>query len=112
MDIDYDRRMALVATVERSGAEQFVGIARYAETDQPGSAELGITVTDAWQHCGIARLLMAELMRFAQWRGFRQLTGIVLPQNHRMIALAKSLGFAITYDPIDHLTRICRDLDP
>ena len=81
MDIDYDRRMALVATVGCGCAEQFVGIARYGETDHPSSAELGITVTDAWQRCGIARLLMAELMRFARWRGFRRLTGIVLPQS-------------------------------
>ena len=29
----------------------------------------------------------------------------------QMVALARSLGFAIAYDPIDHLTRIHRDLD-
>lgn len=111
MDVDYDRRMALVATVERDGAEQFVGIARYGEADRPDTAELGITVTDAWQHCGIAKVLMIELMRFAHWRGFRRMVGAVLPQNHRMISLARSLGFTITYDPIEHLTRIARDLD-
>src|SRR5262245_34200643 len=49
MDIDYDRRMAFVATAELDGREQFIGIARYGETDRADTVELGITVTDRWQ---------------------------------------------------------------
>lgn len=41
MDIDYDRRMALVAAVQNNGKEEFVGVARYGEADQPDTAELG-----------------------------------------------------------------------
>ena len=49
MDIDYRQRMALVATTQQDGVEQFVGVARYCATDEPGTAELGISVGDAWQ---------------------------------------------------------------
>jgi acetyltransferase len=98
MDIDYDRRMAFVATIEHEGREQFIGIARYGETDRRNCVELGITVTDAWQRRGIARLLVAELTRFARWRGVCCLEGIVLPENFAMIELAKSLGFSATHD--------------
>jgi acetyltransferase len=110
MDVDYERRMAFVATVEREGAEQFVGIARYGETDQQGTAELGVTVTDSSQRRGIARLLVTQLMRFARWRGISRLTGMVLAENQAMLALAASLGFHASYDPAQHLVVISREL--
>src|SRR5215510_11035322 len=72
MNIDYWRSMAFVATIQCDGAERFIGLVRYCETDEPGVVELGVTVTDEWQRRGIARLLMSELMRFATWRGVRR----------------------------------------
>ena len=106
MDIDYATRMAFVATIPAGSGEEFVGIARYGETDEAGVAELGITVADAWQRTGIARLLITHLLRFAQWRGIRRMTGIVLPDNAPMIALARSLGFSTALDPDQHLVKI------
>jgi acetyltransferase len=110
MDIDYDRRMAFVATVDEH-CEQFVGIARYGETDRPNCVELGVTVTDRWQRQGIARLLIAELTRFARWRGIRCLEGIVLPDNFPMIELAKSLGFHAARDYAQQVVVISKSLD-
>ena len=110
MDVDYRQRMAFVATVERDGVEEFVGIARYGETDQEGTAELGVTVTDSVQRCGIARLLVTQLMRFARWRGISALTGLVLTDNQPMLALAASLGFHASYDCAQHLIVISREL--
>lgn len=98
MDIDYDRRMAFVATTEEDDCQRFIGIARYGETDRPGCVELGITVTDRWQRQGIARLMFAELVRFAHWRGITCMEGIVLHDNFPMIELAKSLGFHVRHD--------------
>jgi len=111
MDVDYDQRMALVATVGTAEKEAFVGIARYGPAAQPGQAELGITVADAWQRCGIATILIKALMRFAREHGFRELSGIVLPDNHAMLALVRSLGFTIHYDVDEHLIRISRGLE-
>lgn len=110
MDIDYDRRMAFVATIEHEGREQFVGIARYGETDQRNCVEIGITVTDQWQRRGVARALFAELTRFARWRGIRCMEGIVLPDNFAMIELAKSLGFHATHDFAQRVVVITRSL--
>jgi acetyltransferase len=111
MDIDYDRRMAFVATIEHEGREQFVGIARYGETDRPGCVELGVTVTDRWHRSGIARLLIAELMRFARWRGIGCMEGIVLHDNRPMLELAKSLGFQATHDYAQHVVVITHSLE-
>ena len=110
MDIDYRQRMAFVATTQQGGAEQFVGVARYGETDEPGVAELGVSVADAWQRSGIASLLIQQLVRYAQAQHVRRLIGSVLPDNLAMIALARRLAFTVRYDPAQHLFQIWRDL--
>jgi RimJ/RimL family protein N-acetyltransferase len=112
MDVDYRQRMAFVDTTQQAGAEQFVGVARYCETDEPGSAELGISVADRWQRSGIAGLLMQQLIRYAQAQHVRRMIGSVLPDNQAMIALARRLGFGVRYDPAQHLFQISRDLSP
>jgi len=110
MDIDYDQRMAFVATTMRDGIEAFVGVVRYGRTDQPDTAELGITVTDGWQRDGVGRLLIDVLSRFARHQGFKHFIGIVLPENHRMLAFANRLGFDAKYNRDDHLVHISYDL--
>jgi RimJ/RimL family protein N-acetyltransferase len=110
MDVDYHRRMALVATVESDSAERFIGIARYGEADKPDTAEIAITVADAWHRCGVATLLLTELLRFARWRGYRRAIGMVLLDNYPMLALARSLEFTATLHPSEHLMWISRDL--
>jgi acetyltransferase len=112
MDVDYDRRMALVATIGPPDSEEFVGVARYAATDVPKQAEIGVTVTDAWQHRGIATLLMQALMRFAEERGFEVLTGVVVPENYPMLELARRLGFELRYDTAEHVMKIRKVLHP
>ena len=110
MDIDYRQRMAFVATTQQGGVEQFVGVARYAETDDAGTAELGVSVADAWQRCGVASLLLRQLIRYAHEQGIHRLSGAVLPDNPAMIALARRLAFTVSYEPAQHLFRISRVL--
>lgn len=110
MDVDYQHRMALVATVGAGDEERFVGVARYSPTDVPGQVELGVTVADAWQRRGIATILLRALMRFAEGRGFREVTGVVLPENQAMIELARSLGFTIRMDAAENVIKIFRSL--
>jgi acetyltransferase len=98
--------MAFVATIERDGVEEFVGIARYGATDEAGTVELGVTVTDQWQRLGVARLLIHQLIRYAAWRGFKRMCGFVLPENGRMLALARALGFEVRYDAVEGLMHI------
>lgn len=111
MDVDYDQRMAFGATIQRITAEEFIGVARYGSTDRADSAEIGITVSDPWQRQGIARLLMGELKRYAQSRGLRCFTGFVLADNQPMLALARTLGFRIHLDALQHLFVITLDFD-
>jgi acetyltransferase len=110
MDIDYNVRMALVASVVNDGVEEFIGVARYGATDDPTTVEMAVTVTDAWQRQGVARLLLAQLMKYAASRGFRRMCGFVLAENDGMLALARSVGFDAHYDSTEHLMRISCEL--
>jgi acetyltransferase len=110
MDIDYRRRMAFVATTQCDGNERIIGVARYGAFDESGAAEFAVSVTDAWQRRGIARLLSEELMRYARTQGIVRLVGLVLPDNQAMIALARRLAFSASYDPSQHLVHISREL--
>lgn len=110
MNVDGDRRMALVATTTSNGSEEFIGVARYCA--QPGSttAELGVAVTDAWQRRGIASLLVKPLLRFAKSHGFVRIEGFVLPENVPMLALARQLGFSVGYSSSERLMHIAYGL--
>jgi RimJ/RimL family protein N-acetyltransferase len=110
MEIDYDDRMVFVATVQTEAGEQFVGVARYARTKQGDAAEIGITVTDAWQRRGIARLLLARLMQYARTKGIRRMIGFVLPENHPMLCLARAVGFEVHLQSGSGLYEISCDL--
>jgi len=111
MDVDHDLRMAFVATVDRDkGEEKFVGVARYGAHSDRSTAEMAITVTDAWQRHGVGRQLLGQLMRYASARGIRSMYGHVLPDNHPMIALARGAGFRVSWDSREKLVRVEREL--
>jgi GNAT superfamily N-acetyltransferase len=51
------------------------------------TAEIAITVVDAWQGRGIGKALIAQLTAAAAARGIRTLQAIVLPDNATIIGL-------------------------
>jgi acetyltransferase len=50
--IDYDREMAFVATIDEEGAEVEIGVARYAVNPDGETCEFAIVVAEDWQHRG------------------------------------------------------------
>ena len=70
------------------GTLEGVGVARFARTAQNSStAELAITVVDAFQGRGVGKALIARLVDAAAARGIRTLHAIVLPDNAAIIGL-------------------------
>lgn len=96
--IDYDRHMALIATVQRDGREVEIGVARYVVTPGSESCEFAIAVDDAWQGTGVAGLLMLDLMAAARSRGLKTMVGFVLASNHKMLKFCRQLGFEFHRD--------------
>jgi len=93
--IDYDREMAFVATVQRDGAEVEVGVCRYITNPDATSCEYAIVIADDWQGRGLGRRMMGELIAVARRRGLQWMIGHVFSGNRAMLDLCHRLGFAI-----------------
>jgi acetyltransferase len=110
-EIDYDRHMALVCTVQKDGRETIVGEARYVGDLSGWSCELGVVIADLWRKTGIAGLLMDALVRTARTRGFERMEGFVLSHNADMLHFVRALGFATEPAPQDpSIVRISKKL--
>ncbi len=102
---------ALIATIRADAGEKQIGVARYAPTEDAGSAEFAVVVADEWQGRGIASQLMRGITVAASVAGLTQLEGVVLAENLPMLALAAHLGFSRAPDPDDPaLVRVVKSL--
>jgi acetyltransferase len=100
--IDYDREMALVATVEgKDGKEVEIGVARYVTNPDGETVEFALAVGDEWQKHGVGPRLMSAIIECAQAKGYRAIVGDVLSNNDKMLKLMTTLGFAIHPHPED-----------
>jgi len=111
-EVDYERAMALAATFGPLDREQPVGVARYAVLPGERTGEFAIAVADDWHGTGVAGGLMDALLSAArEVHQLEALTGVTLVDNHRMVGLARALGFDTRSDPEDaRLVRLSRAL--
>lgn len=103
--IDYDREMALIATVERDGMEVELGVCRYVINPDGDSCEFAIAIADDQQGRGLGRYMMVQLIAAARARGLQRMIGHVRGSNHGMLSLCQSLGFVVTEDPGDAMMK-------
>jgi acetyltransferase len=95
--IDYDREMALVATVTgEDGKPRTLGVVRAVADPDNETAEFAVTVLSELKGHGLGRLLMERIIAYARSRGTHWLLGEALRENTGMIALARASGFAVT----------------
>jgi acetyltransferase len=103
--IDYDREMALIATVLEEGQEKQVGVVRYAINPDGKSCEFAMVVADAWQKHGIGHKLLGRLIEVARDKGLVTMEGEVLAKNTNMLQLIESMGFENHAHPEDSALR-------
>ena len=89
-----DGQVAFVATKAIGGKETMVGIARLVVEPDSNHAEFAVLIGDPWQGQGIGAELMRRCLKSANTLGVKHVRGVTMPDNIRMIALAKSLGFS------------------
>lgn len=112
VNVDFSRDLALIATVAFPEREVPVGIVRYVRDADAPQAEVALTIADAWQGCGLGRLLLGQAMVLAAERGVRRMVGDTLATNEPMLRLARRLGFAVRAHPEGAvMKRIERALD-
>ncbi len=90
-NVDYRRRMALVAERDLDWRPELIGVARYEPSDEDDTAELAIVVQDYWQGKGLGTILLNEILRAAETNGIRRFRAYVLADNHRMLAMLSRL---------------------
>ena len=109
--IDYDREMALIATVETQGEELQIGVARYIINPDGKSCEFAVVIADAWQKHGIGHKLLDLLIDVARTKGLDSMEGEVLKRNQNMLQLVSSQGFEVHPHEEDHdLKRVVKRL--
>ena len=95
--IDYDREMALIATVtSEDGFTRTLGVVRAVADPDNETAEFAAAVRSDQKGRRLGQLLMERIIKYARARGTHWLVGEALRENTPMIALAKSCGFTIT----------------
>lgn len=99
-DIDYDKKMAFIATLKKGGEEQEIGVARYA-TDEYDHCEFAITVADEWQSSDLGQALAKELIDFARHKNKELIYSIDSTENTFMRLLARDIGLTGQRDPDD-----------
>jgi acetyltransferase len=111
--IDYDRELALVATVRRPDPahpeqlrEIIIGVARYLRNPDGQSAEYALVLGDDWQGRGLGMQLMRTIIAAARHQGLHRIEGFVLANNAPMHKLMKRLGFRNDPDPDDPAMRL------
>ncbi|MGH7349285.1 MAG: GNAT family N-acetyltransferase [Candidatus Rokuibacteriota bacterium] len=86
-NVDYVRRLALVAERETVAGVQLIGVGRYEPSEEPDTAEVAFVVEDGWQGRGLGGILLEAVLQAADARGVRRFRAYVLADNHRMLRL-------------------------
>jgi len=95
--IDYDREMALIATVEdENGKPRTLGVVRAVTDPDNETAEFAVTVLSNLKGRGLGRMLMERIIAYARSRGTHWMLGEALRENAPMIRLARAVGFTVT----------------
>lgn len=87
--VDYHTRLALIAEVDG----ELTAVARYDRWPETTEAEVAFVVADAWQHHGIAPVLLGLLAEAARRRGIETFTASTLLDNRDMLLVFSHSGF-------------------
>ena len=100
-EVDYPGKIALVATNDKNGRENIIGVARYDVLcpAQPDVAEAAVVVADQYQGRGLCTHLLKRLKVYAQTHGIRAFRALVHNDNTRIMRLIQRSGL-----PVERMT--------
>ncbi len=88
-NVDYSRRLALVAERETVAGVELVGVGRYEPSDEEGTGEVAFVLEDGYQGQGLGAVLLDAVVRAGMDRGLTRFRAFVLAENRRMLSLLK-----------------------
>ena len=92
--LDYSKEMAIIAEVLDGDEKRIIGVARIA-AEQFNSAELAVTIIDAWHGRGLGKLLTENILKIAKDMGYRTITARVFSKNIPMIKILDKYDFVL-----------------
>lgn len=107
--VDYENRMALVATTGFGASEQIIAVVRYERMD-PTTAEVAFVVEDQWQGQGISTQLLYRLAAYAHRLGFTTFLAEIMSTNVRMRNVLRKSGFPFTTRYVDGCVEMRLDI--
>ncbi len=109
-NIDYDREIAIVAELRDYNARRIIGGGRLIVEPETGSGQFAVLIHDEFQKQGLGEKLLDVTIGIAEDKGLKEIYGIVLTENEKMLKLSKKMGFKSTRLP-DGITRVSLALD-
>ncbi len=94
--LDYDRDMAFVALA--SGTGELAGIGRLSSDPDRTVAEYALLVRTDLQGHGLGWALLKRIIDYARAEGIGRITGMVLRENVKMLAMCREFGFTLAHD--------------
>ena len=93
--IDYDREMALVASLAGSNesGQEILGVGRLSRSREGNGAEVAVLIADRFQNAGLGTELLRKLIEVARVEKINRIVAHILPENAGMRGLAKRFGF-------------------
>jgi GNAT superfamily N-acetyltransferase len=96
IEVDFDREVALVATIGAGTQESVIGGGRYVSANNDSrAAEVAFTVDGRYRGQGIASRLLQHLAAIARSRGITRFEAEVLAENRPMLAVFARSGLAM-----------------
>ena len=86
-NVDYRRRLALVAERETVAGVELVGVGRYEPSEDEATGEVALVLEDGYQGQGLGTVLLDAVIQAGTGRGLKRFRAYVLAENRRMLSL-------------------------
>ena len=113
-EIDFEREVALVITVNLGDEETIIGTGRYVvfeEADAGCSAEVAFIVEEDYQGLGVASRIVQHLVQIGRQKNVSRFTADVLSGNQAMLKVFASSGLPIKQQRDGTVVHVTLSLD-
>lgn len=109
-EVDFDRRVVLLGTIQKDGREIVIASCSYARVDET-VAEVAFLVEEDYHRLGVAGRMLKHLGLIAVAAGIKTFVAEVLPQNRGMLGVFGRCGWPLKSHVADGTVHLSLSLD-
>jgi RimJ/RimL family protein N-acetyltransferase len=95
VNVDYQRNMSIVGTIEEAGTERIIAEGRYSRRLDSPFADTAFVVDEKFTSKGIASYILDMLIKYAREQGITGFSADVLCDNKSMLKVYEKLPFPV-----------------